>query len=100
MSYGVIGSVLDMLFPTHLKYSGLALSGNLSAVIAGFMPALATVVLVAAGNASWGPALLAMAVGVISFTGVLMTRWYARQDAAAGVGSGALGAVSATGGRG
>jgi MFS family permease len=84
MAYGVIGAVLDKLFPVHLKYSGLALSGNLSAVIAGFMPALATVVLIGSGNASWGPALLAVAIGVISLTGVLLTMHYARLDAAAG----------------
>lgn len=83
MAYGVIGAVLDQLFPVHLKYSGLALSGNLSAVIAGFMPALATVVLISSGHASWGPALLAVAIGVISLVGVLMTMRYARRDAAA-----------------
>ncbi len=87
IAYGVIGAVLDKLFPVHLKYSGLALSGNLSAVIAGFMPVLATVVLGAAGNASWGPALLAVAIGVTSVVGVLLTMRYARRDAELGVGS-------------
>ena len=95
IAYGVIGSVLDTLFPTHLKYSGLALSGNLSAVIAGFMPALATVLLVAAGNRSWGPALLGSLIGVISLVGVLLTRRYARRDAV----SGAAGTNALAGGR-
>ena len=85
IAYGVIGAVLDKLFPVHLKYSGLALSGNLSAVIAGFMPVLATVVLGAAGNASWGPALLAVAIGITSVVGVLLTMRYVRRDAERGI---------------
>jgi MFS family permease len=85
LAYGVIGAVLDKLFPVHLKYSGLALSGNLSAIIAGFMPVLATIVLGASGNASWGPALLALAIGITSVVGVLVTMRYVRRDAERGI---------------
>lgn len=80
ISYAVIGSVLDRIFPTRLKYTGLAISGNVSALIAGFMPALATVVLTASGNLSWGPALLALAISLISLVGTLLAWRIVRRD--------------------
>lgn len=50
----IIGALIDRLFPAQVKYTGMGLSANLSAVVAGFMPALATVFLTFSGNASWG----------------------------------------------
>ncbi|MET1088988.1 MAG: MFS transporter, partial [Arthrobacter sp.] len=52
---------------------GMGLSANLSAVVAGFMPALATVFLTISGNASWGPATLLVVIGVISLGGAIAT---------------------------
>lgn len=85
ISYAVIGAVLDKLFPVRLKYTGLAISGNVSSVIAGFMPALAAVVLGGAGNQSWGPALLGVGVALISLTGTILVRVITRRDARAGI---------------
>jgi hypothetical protein len=51
----------------------MGLSANLSAVVAGFMPALATVFLTVSGNASWGPASLLMVIGLISLGGAIAT---------------------------
>lgn len=71
ISYAVVGAVLDKLFPVHLKYSGLGLSANLSGIIAGFMPAMGTLMLGVSSNASWGPGLLGVTIGVISLVGTI-----------------------------
>jgi len=73
ITYAIIGALLERLFPAHVKYSGMGLSANLSAVIAGFMPALATVFLTVSGNASWGPAMLLVIIGLISLGGAIAT---------------------------
>ncbi|MCB5292986.1 hypothetical protein [Arthrobacter sp. SO3] len=51
----------------------MGLSANLSAVVAGFMPALASVFLTFSGNASWGPASLLVVIGLISLGGAIAT---------------------------
>jgi MFS family permease len=74
IAYGPIGELLSQLFPTRLQYSGLALSANISGVIAGFMPALATFVSSRSGGASWGPASLLLAIAVISLVASIIAR--------------------------
>ena len=82
ITYAIIGALLERLFPAHIKYSGMGLSANLSAVIAGFMPALATVFLAASGNASWGPATLLVIIGTISLAGAIATARIINRDQA------------------
>jgi MFS family permease len=82
ITYAIIGALLERLFPAHVKYSGMGLSANLSAVIAGFMPALATVFLTVSGNASWGPATLLVIIGGVSLAGAIATARIIRQDEA------------------
>jgi MFS family permease len=74
IAYGPIGELLSQLFPARLQYSGLALSANISGVIAGFMPALATFVSARSGGASWGPASLLLAIAVISLVASIIAR--------------------------
>lgn len=73
ITYAIIGALIERLFPPEVKYTGTGLSANLSAVVAGFMPALATVFLTISGNASWGPAVLLVVIGLISLAGAIMT---------------------------
>ena len=73
ITYAIIGALIDRLFPAEVKYTGMGLSANLSAVVAGFMPALATVFLSLSGNASWGPATLLVVIGLISLGGAIAT---------------------------
>lgn len=73
ITYAIIGALIDRLFPAEVKYTGMGLSANLSAVVAGFMPALATVFLTVSGNESWGPATLLMVIGLISLGGAIAT---------------------------
>lgn len=78
--YAPIGNLLARLFPPHLQYSGLGLSANLSAVIAGFMPALATQMLVISDNQSWGPASLLALIAGTSLVGALLTGYVTRKE--------------------
>ncbi|WP_437880080.1 MFS transporter [Pseudomonas sp. LRF_L74] len=78
--YAPIGNLLARLFPPHLQYSGLGLSANLSAVIAGFMPALATQMLVISDNQSWGPASLLALIAGTSLVGALLTGYVTRKQ--------------------
>jgi MFS family permease len=80
LAYAVIGAVLDKVFPIHLKYTGLAISGNVSAVIAGFMPALAQMFLGFSHGSSTGPATLALVLGLVSTAGVIGCILIARRD--------------------
>jgi MFS family permease len=73
ITYAIIGALIDRLCPAEVKYTGMGLSANLSAVVAGFMPALATVFLTVSGNASWGPATLLVVIGLISLGGAIAT---------------------------
>jgi MFS family permease len=73
ITYAIIGAFIDRLFPAEVKYTGMGLSANLSAVVAGFMPALATVFLTISDNASWGPATLLVVIGLISLGGAIAT---------------------------
>ncbi|QHK20641.1 MFS transporter [Pseudarthrobacter psychrotolerans] len=73
ITYAIIGALIDRLFPAQVKYTGMGLSANLSAVVAGFMPALATVFLTLSGNSSWGPATLLVVIGLISLGGAIAT---------------------------
>ncbi|MDZ3992412.1 MFS transporter [Pseudomonas sp. Teo4] len=67
--YAPIGTLLNGLFPEHLRYTGLGLSANFSGMIAGFMPALATWFLMLSDGKSWGPALLLAMIAFISLVG-------------------------------
>lgn len=73
LTYAIIGALIERLFPAEVKYTGMGLSANLSAVVAGFMPALATLFLTLSGNASWGPAVLLVVIGLISLGGAVAT---------------------------
>jgi MFS family permease len=73
ITYAIIGALIDRLFPAEVKYTGMGLSANLSAVVAGFMPALATIFLTVSGNESWGPATLLVVIGLISLGGAIAT---------------------------
>jgi MFS family permease len=72
--YAPVGATLSNLFPSNLQYSGIAISANLSNIVAGFAPFLAVWLAARSGNASWAPALLLMAIATISLLGALAAR--------------------------
>lgn len=69
--YGPIGSLLSGLFPAKYRYSAMAVSYNVFGIIGGFLPIISQVLLVSTGNASWGVALLLMAVSLVSMIGAI-----------------------------
>ncbi|MEB4613425.1 MFS transporter [Leucobacter sp. M11] len=69
LAYGVSGALLTELFPAELRYSGVGLGYNIAAATSGFMPLLASTLLFASGNQSWGPALLLVVVALLTALG-------------------------------
>ena len=55
------------LFGTRVRYSGLSIAYQLSAIVGGFMPLIAASLLVAAGGAPWLVAILLLAIALLSF---------------------------------
>jgi MFS family permease len=72
--YAPVGTVLTQLFPIRLRYSAIALSANISGIVAGFMPALAAWILLQTDGSSVGPALLLFAIAVTSLVGSIIAR--------------------------
>lgn len=59
------------LFGASVRYSSLSVAYQISAMVAGFVPAIATSFLVAAGGASWPVAVMLCVLGAISFASTL-----------------------------
>ncbi|MFF3285856.1 MFS transporter [Streptomyces sp. NPDC003023] len=72
VAYAVSGALLAELFPARLRYTGVALSYNLAGALTGFLPFLATALLVAGGGASWPAALLLMVLSLVTALGGLL----------------------------
>ncbi len=72
--YAPVGTTLTQLFPIRLRYSAIALSANISGIIAGFMPALAAWILTMTGGSSVGPAILLFAIALTSLIGSIIAR--------------------------
>ncbi len=69
---GVMASILPAMFPTHIRYSALAISFNISVLIAGATPTVAAWLVEATGNL-YMPAYYLMVVAVIGLiTGLYM----------------------------
>lgn len=64
--YAVSGALLTELFPPKLRYSGVALSANVAAVVSGFVPLAATALLTVSDNKSWSAALLLIVIALIT----------------------------------
>ncbi|WP_268952515.1 MFS transporter, partial [Saccharopolyspora terrae] len=70
--YAVSGSLLAGLFPVHLRYSGVAISSNLSGLISGFVPLAASALLIASDQKSWSAATLLLLLALITALGGLL----------------------------
>ncbi|MFB6962935.1 MFS transporter [Streptomyces sp. NPDC056309] len=67
--YAPIGAVVSGMFPEEFRYSAVAMSYNLAGVLSGFVPLMATSLTSAANGASWGAALLLMAIAACTVAG-------------------------------
>lgn len=72
VSYAVTGVILPTLFPADVRYSGVALAYNIAGLVGGFVPMLASSLLLATGSAAWPIALLLAVIAAISAGGTLV----------------------------
>jgi MFS family permease len=69
IAYAVTGALLAELFPARYRYSGVALSYNIAGALSGFLPFVATAMTSTIGDDPWVPAVLLIAVSLISAVG-------------------------------
>jgi MFS transporter, MHS family, shikimate and dehydroshikimate transport protein len=62
------------MFGVGVRYSGMSFAYQLSAMVAGFVPAIVTSFLVASGGASWPIATVAVVLGLVSVVSTLFLR--------------------------
>lgn len=74
MTHGMLGMLLPGLFDPELRYSGVAISYNLSGMVGGFMPMLATYLLLRFDSEAWPIAALLMVIATISLVGGVWVR--------------------------
>jgi MFS family permease len=67
--YASIGAVVTGLFPTAFRYSAVAMSYNISGVLGGFVPLIATWLTGVSGGASWSVALLLVLIAACTAAG-------------------------------
>jgi MFS family permease len=69
IAYAVSGALLAELFPAKLRYSGVALGYNIAGATSGFLPLIATAMLTISNNASWGAAIILVAISLLTAIG-------------------------------
>jgi MFS family permease len=69
IAYAVTGALLAELFPARYRYSGVALSYNIAGALSGFLPFLATAMTSTIGDDAWVPAVLLIAVSLVTAVG-------------------------------
>jgi MFS family permease len=69
VAYAVTGALLAELFVARYRYSGVALSYNIAGALSGFLPFVATAMTSSIGDDAWVPAVLLIAVSLISAVG-------------------------------
>ncbi|MFP5347051.1 MAG: MFS transporter [Actinomycetes bacterium] len=80
--YAASGALLTELFVPRLRYSGVAISANFASVVSGFVPLIATALLLASDSKSWSAALLLIVIALITtVSGWLAPRISPEQDA-------------------
>jgi MFS family permease len=72
VAYAVTGALLAELFPARYRYSGVALAYNIAGALSGFLPFVATAMTTGIGDAAWVPAVLLIAVSLITAVGGLV----------------------------
>ncbi|MGV9713938.1 MFS transporter [Gordonia sp. NPDC003424] len=73
-AYSVQGAIVTSLFPAKVRYSGVAVCSNLSGVVGGLVPLLATAVLTVTGDVLWPSALMLVVLAMITVGGAIWAR--------------------------
>lgn len=74
VSYAVTGVILPELFTASTRYSGVALGYNIAGFLGGFMPMIATSLLLASNSQAWPIGLLLFVIAAISLTGAVIAK--------------------------
>lgn len=74
VSYAVTGVILPKLFATNVRYTGVALGFNIAGFLGGFIPMLATALLIAFDSQAWPIGVLYTVIGLISLVGALVAK--------------------------
>ncbi|WP_066942113.1 MFS transporter [Microtetraspora fusca] len=75
ISFAASGQILNELFPTATRQSGIGLAYNLAGAVSGFVPFIATVIIDAAGDARlWATAGLLVVIALITLGSTVAAR--------------------------
>ncbi|MFJ4229174.1 MFS transporter [Paenarthrobacter nicotinovorans] len=74
ITYSVTGVILPRLFEAKVRYSGVALGYNVAGFVGGFVPMIATSLLLASDSQAWPIAAMLVAIVMISIAGALGAR--------------------------
>jgi MFS family permease len=80
--YAPIGAMFRDYFPAKILYSSMALSANIAGIIAGFTPLIATGILAATNNLSWGPATFLALIALVSVVSTAVVLRTLKREAA------------------
>jgi len=93
-TFGPMGAVLPELFPTNVRYSGSAISYNVSSILGAALAPIVAVALWAASDGSpWLVGLYLSAMGVLTFIALLLSPETKDVDYDADLGVGATGSL-------
>lgn len=73
-AYAVQGAIVTSLFPTKIRYSGVAICSNLSGVFGGLVPLIAASVLTITGDTLWPAAVMLIVISLLTALGALVSR--------------------------
>ncbi|MFK0009067.1 MFS transporter [Paenarthrobacter sp. NPDC090520] len=73
-TYAVTGLILAELFSANVRYSGIAISYNIAGLIGGFIPLIATSLLLLSGSSAWPVALMLLVIALLSLAGAVTAR--------------------------
>lgn len=76
ISFAASGQILNEIFPTEVRQTGIGLAYNMSATVAGFIPFLATIVMSSTGGSIWWTASLLVLLAAITLGTTLAARRY------------------------
>ena len=80
ISFAASGQILNEIFPTEVRQTGIGLAYNLSATVAGFIPFLATIIMSSTRGSIWWTASLLVLLAAITLGSSLAARKYRRPN--------------------
>jgi metabolite-proton symporter len=93
-TFGPMGALLPELFPTNVRYTGSAISYNVSSILgAALAPLIAVALWAAAGGSAWLVGVYLSAMGVLTFVALLLSKETKNVDYDENIGMGVTGSL-------